>query len=1210
MTTGQKRSKAKVGHSGASKLPPANFRVAAQRNSSPELKQNPGLVVGIGASAGGLAAFQAFLTNMPSDSGVAFVLVQHLSPDHTSILADLLGKATAMPVAEAEDGMMVAANHVYVIPPDATLTIKDLRLGVMKPAPPRVNRRPIDTFFSSLAGDQGENAVCIVLSGTGSDGTLGLIAIKEHGGLTLAQAEFDHSAMSGMPRSAEATGLVDEVIPVESMPERLIRYLQHLSDVASHKGKDGTRGDMAAHLVTIGALLRARIGHDFSQYKEKTLVRRIQRRMQVLQIGTAHDYVARLKAEPGELDALFREFLIGVTQFFRDPSAFEALQTEIIPKLLEGKRADDTVRIWIPGCATGEEVYSIAILVKEAMDRRAPSLKVQIFGTDIDDRAVATARAGRYRKPLIGVSPERFERWFAMEGDRCCPIKAIRDMCVFSTHSLVKDPPFSKLDLISCRNLLIYLDTDLQDRVVRTFHYALRPGGTLFLGPSESLAHNAKFFTTLDKTHRIFRRHDGEIVPPEFPPAATAIRVEAHLAGPRAPSGGEDQIDRSARGALEKYSPVYVVIDKHHEILRFSGGESGHYLEPSPGAASLNLFSILRKPLRPIVRTALQTMSTSQEPVVHSDIALKIEGKNRLVKVVVAPLAGDGARTGLGVVAFLDTGAIAGRHNGKPLDKKGDANVRALEQELGSTKAQLQAAIGQFDIVNEEMKSSNEEYQSVNEELQSSNEELETAKEEMQSVNEELQTVNAELSRKNELLLHLNSDLKNLFDSTEIATIFLDNDLRVKSFTPGMTGIFHLRDSDRGRPITEIVTLLSYSELARDAQQVMRHLSIVEHEVQIAENGAVYIMRIRPYRTVENVVDGVVITFVDISDRKLAEAALRENRARLQFALDSAQVGDWDLDLTTNTSRRSLRHDNAFGYQEPVQDWGFDKFILHVHPEDRADIERQFHVAVTQQTEWHFDCRIVWPDGSLHWIAGHGSIYRATGGKATHMLGIVTDITERKLIERQAALLMGELDHRVKNILAIVASVISQTLKATPSPEAFAASMEGRIAAISRAHGLLTQRGGKDEASLRDLIATELIPFNRGGNVVVDGVDVALTPKSGLSLAMAIHELASNAAKYGALSAPAGRLRITCEIAGHGDARILNIARTETGGPAVRPPLRSGFGTAMIERTLSYEFGAAVKLDFDPSGLRCTIAIPLTDEVGHLRRAGTGTGDA
>lgn len=1285
--------------------------------TSAEAQRAAALVVGIGASAGGLEAFRTFFLNTPADTGMAFILVQHLATDHKSLLAELVGRVTAMPVVEAADGMAVAANRVYVIPPDATLTIKGRALRVETPAPVRENRRPIDTFFASLAEDQGENAVCIVLSGTGSDGARGLALVKEHGGMAMAQA-VDSSAMGGMPQSAAATGLVDHVLAIDELPARLIEYQRHLSQVAARKDGEGTRADAAPLLARINALLRARIGHDFSQYKEKTLLRRLQRRMQVLRIDTTSAYLAHLRDEPAELDLLFREFLIGVTQFFRDPDAFEALRTAVIPGLLEGKLAGDPLRIWVPACSTGEEVYSIAILVREELDRRALSLKVQIFGTDIDEGAVAAARAARYRAPMVGVSAQRAARWFAREGEDHCPVKLVREMCVFSTHSVIRDPPFSKLDLISCRNLMIYLDPDLQDRVLRTFHYALCPGGALFLGSSEGLSRGARLFGALDKKHRLFRRLDAETVFPALAPAAPATRS---LARPGPVATDADRIDSGVRQALEKYFPVYVVIDGGSDILRFSGGEIGAYLGPSPGAASLNLYDILKTPLRSAVRAAVQAASATKAPVVKSDVALVIDGQSRAVTVIAAPLKEGKANAGLCVVAFQDTGPLAARKEAG--DGVVDGDIKALEQELHTTRTQLQVAIDEFEIVSEEMKSANEEYQSVNEELQSSNEELETSKEEMQSINEELQTINVEMGRKNELLTRLNSDLKNLFDSTEIATIFLDNDLRVKSFTPGITDIFHLRETDRGRPITEIVTLLRYSDLQRDLRTVLRKLSIIEHEVRIGEHGASFIMRIRPYRTVDNVIDGAVITFVDISERKRAEddsrdtelkfkaladnipalcwmaeadgaiywynrrwyeytgaapetqrgwgwesvhdpkilptvmerwrasiasgqpfemvfplrganglfrpfltrivplrdaegrvvnwfganmditkereveAALSESQARLQFALESARMGEWDLNLANDTSRRSLQHDRTFGYDQPIENWGVKTFLEHVHPEDRPELERYLDDAVARRRDWHFECRVIWPDASVHWIAGHGSLYRNGVDEPTHMLGIVSNIDERKAAESQARLLMGELDHRVKNILATVSSVVAQTLNTADTPANFAASLEGRINALSRAHGALTQNGGGGGA-LDDIVRTELAAYQDDlGRVKIDGPEVILTPKASLAFSMAIHELSTNAAKYGALSTAKGRLSVTWERLRGSDPAILRVVWAETGGPAVEPPSRRGFGTTLIERALAYEFDATVDQGFPPTGVRCVIELPLTVEV-------------
>jgi two-component system, chemotaxis family, CheB/CheR fusion protein len=778
-----------------------------------------GLIVGIGASAGGLAAFSSFLTAMPADSGMAFVLVQHLSPQHKSILTDLLARATRMAVLEAEDGMPVAANHVYVIPPDSTLTIKERRIRISRPAPPRERRRPIDTFFFSLAEDQGENAICIVLSGTGTDGSLGLKTIKESGGLTIAQAEFDHSAMSGMPQSAAATGLVDHVLPVEEIPTRLLEYRSHLRQVATKKDGDGIRNDATQHLAAIAALLRIKTDHDFSKYKEATIVRRVQRRMQVLQIDAMSAYVTRLRDDQREAELLFRELLIGVTQFFRDPEAFAALEAKAIANIIEGKTPGETIRVWVPGCSTGEEAYSLAILLKEAMEQQGRHSKIQIFGTDLDDSAVAFARSGRYRK-TTGLSAERLKRWFSDQGDETCPIKSLREVCVFSVHSVIKDPPFSRLDLISCRNLLIYMDHELQDRVLRTFHYALNPGGILFLGPSEGVGQQHKHYVRLDKKHHIFRRTDAAGNLPRVMLKASAddrplpLRVFPY-------PGGDDTIERGTRRALAKYSPVYMVVDRQHNILRFSGGEAARYLEPSAGAASLSLFNNLRKALRPIVRAALQTALSSNEPVNH-DVEFKVDGQTHPVTVIVAPITERGVEETIFVVAFVERrNALTGEGKNDFIASQTDkTDVAAVNKELLTTKTQLQATNDDLERANEEKRSLAEEYQSVNEELQSINEELETSKEEMQSVNEELQTVNAEMFAKNEALTVLNSDFKNLLDSTQIATIFLDDDFCIKSFTPGMTEIFRFA---KGTAVGRSPTLLPWS-IIRNCPPTSRRL--------------------------------------------------------------------------------------------------------------------------------------------------------------------------------------------------------------------------------------------------------------------------------------------------------------------------------------------------------------------------------------------------
>jgi len=1156
----------------------------------------PHLVIGIGASAGGLEAFLSFFANLTPDSGMGFVIVQHLSPDHESILADILARSAPIPVVEAEHGMRVEPNRVHVIPPDATLTIENGQLQLAKPAPPRGTRRPIDSFFTSLAHDQGDNAVSIVLSGVGSDGAAGLAAVKESGGLTIAQAEYDHHAMSGMPQSAAATGQVDYVLKVEDIPAKLIEYRDHLALVADRKDDDGTRTDAAEHLAAVLSVLRAKTGHDFAKYKTKTVTRRIQRRMQVLQADSVPAYIKHLREDPAEPEMLFRDLLIGVTEFFRDTDAFLGL-TAMIDTILGGDGVQ-SLRVWVPACSTGEEVYSLAITIRELIDARGASLDVQIFGTDIDDRAIEFARTGRYHR-TTGISPVRLQRWFYEDNGEHCPNRQIRGMCVFSVHNVTKDPPFSKLDLISCRNLMIYMDRDLQDRVLRTFHYALKPEGLLFLGLSEGISGYDNLFKIQDKAAHIYQRQDADAAFPSLPMPAQLPAAAGRLGGEVGRTSG-DRVDRAVRTALANHSPVFLVVDQHSNIVRYSGGEAARFLEPAAGVASLSLLFNLRKSLRIVVRNALQSVIKTGEGVTVDDVAILIDGQQRLLSVIVEPVSPTGGEV-LYVVAFRDM-RITPPEAPPPVGSIRSDDAVAADRELQTTRAQLQSTIGDLETANEEMKSAAEEYQSVNEELQSTNEELQTAKEEMQSINEELQTVNSELLAKNDILSNLNSDLQNLLDSTQIATIFLGEDLRIRNFTPGMADIFSLRDSDRGRPLTDIVSLIAYDTLRRDVAKVLRELTVLEHELDLHDRGASFVMRIRPYLSIERVIDGVVITFVDVTARRKAERAQVVSERRFSAIVEHAAVGVTE----TNLSGQFLLSNAAFETiaRRSSKDLANLRRQELVNPEDAPTVNALFDQAAVDGKPFEVEYRLLRADGSSVWV--HDSISVLSDGEAPNsFISVTLEIEERKRAEEQAGLLLGELDHRVKNILAIVSSIVAQTLRTSPSPHDFATTIEGRIKAITRAHSLLTNRGASGPGTLRDLIGTELEPY-RDRNLRIDGPDLVLTPKAGLALAMAIHELASNAAKYGSLSAPTGALTVTWAVSNVPDPG-LRLVWSESGGPSVPgTPTKSGFGTTMIERALSYELGADVSRDFAEDGVVCIIDLPFTSEVGEVRPTARG----
>ncbi|WP_158544959.1 chemotaxis protein CheB [Dyella monticola] len=1146
----------------------------------------PCLVVGIGASVGGLEAFQTFFTHMPVDSGMAFVLIQHLAPEHTSILSDILGKSTGMTVAQAHDGDDVIPNRVFVIPPNAVLTIVGGRLHVATPAPTRPNRHPIDTFMFSLAEDRGEHAVCVILSGSGSDGVQGLVAVKEHGGITLAQAEFDETAMLGMPRNAADTGLVDHVLPVEAMPEKLIEYQRYLREVRDQQQSEGARQATRNHLDEVCALLNESVGHDFSQYKESGLIRRLQRRMQIRSFEGIPEYIAYLRKDPRELGLLFRDLLIGVTRFFRDPDDFAALETKVMPELMKSTGTEAQIRVWVPGCATGEEAYSIAILLREATTKAAVHPKIVIFATDINDTAIAIARTGRYHKSLLeGVSSERTQRWFIEDGDYFSAIPEIREMCVFSLHSVIKDPPFSRLHLISCRNLLIYLDASAQDRLIPLFHYALQPGAYLFLGPSESVTRQGDFFAVLDKKHRLFKRNDNVASSlPRF--ALSDTPVAKHGVETPAPSmtRSDSTFDRGARRVMEKYSPAYMVVDQRHQILRFSG-QMGKYLEPSEGSASFHLFKLVQSALRPTLRTALREAEGSQRRVIKRNVPIEVDSKSQVVNVIVEPILQASGVANHFIIAFQDRASISDTDD----LETNTLSAGELDSELRATRARLQAAIDEAEQAKEELRSAEEQYRSAHEEIQSSNEELEASKEELQSLNEELQTLNSEVSRKNEVLLDVHSDLKNFIDSSQIPMLFLNAELQIRNFTPAATEIFHLRDMDRGRPITDIANRIGYHALKEDVNECLHTFAVIEREVNLPQNGASFLMRIRPYRSIKGSVDGVVIVFIDISERKRHEEA----KARLAAIVDSSRdaIISQTLDGVIVSWNEGATH--MFGYtEEEVIGQPNSSVAPCLQPDEIPGLLQKIGKG---QSISHYETVRTTKEGKAIEISLTISPIRNDNGQIIGVSEVARDITERQVAERHRDLLMGELDHRVKNTLATVQVIAMQTAQRALSIEDFRDSFEKRLMSLAQTHTLLTE-GQWRGASLRKIVTTELLPYGiEGQRFTVSGHEVSLTPKQALALGLSFHELTTNAAKYGALSRPSrGCVDISWEVLGSNEGSVLQIKWMESGGPAVTKPRSHGFGSRLIERGLQYELNAEVHLDFRDEGVFCLMRIPFS----------------
>lgn len=852
-------------------------------------------VVGIGASAGGLAAFEAFFSGMPvdRDPGMAFIVVQHLAPDHKSILSELIQRYTRMAVHEVTDGMAVQPNCTYIIPPGHDMALLNGSLQLLKITTARGPRLPIDYFFRSLAQDQRERAIGIILSGTGSDGTLGVRAIKEENGMIIVQtpesAEFD-----GMPRSAIATGLVDYELPPAEMPPKLVAYAEHL--IGRRPIDVIPRTEAETSLKKIFLLLRTQTGHDFSLYKPSTINRRIERRMALHQIDRLESYVGYLLKQPKEVEALFHDLLINVTRFFRDPDAFAALENEVIARIFEDRPEGVPVRVWVPGCSTGEEAYSIAMLLAEQMESLHRSYPVQIFATDIDSRAIAVARAGIYPSTIAAdVSPQRLARFFSAERDTGVfrVNKNLRDMLVFSEQDAIKDPPFSKLDLLSCRNLLIYLAPELQRKLILLFRYALNPGGTLFLGNSESAGEAGSLFATLDAKAKLYRRKDeapnARGHPPMPPAMEGAVPIPRDASLRMKPTVKTPLRELTERELLAHAALVGALVDTKGDVL-YLHGRSGLYLEPPSGEPGVsNILSMAREGLRVPLAAALRKAASSSEIVRAPLVRVKTNGNSVAIDLSVRPLqGGKGSDAPLFLVIFGEPREAPDvKTSGRRVGTKGqDARLIAeLQNELRGKDEYLRNANEQLQSATEELQSSNEEMQSINEELQSTNEELETSKEELQSVNEELSTVNTELQSKVLGLSQANNDMNNLLAGTGIATVFVDHQLRIMRFTPAAGAILNVIPSDLGRPVAHIVTnLVGYDRMVADIHEVLDSLVPKEVEVRIAE-GRFFTMRIQPYRTLENVIEGAVISFIDITAMVNAREDLRKANELLRLAV-------------------------------------------------------------------------------------------------------------------------------------------------------------------------------------------------------------------------------------------------------------------------------------------------------------------------------------
>ncbi|HKP13666.1 MAG TPA: CheR family methyltransferase, partial [Blastocatellia bacterium] len=819
-----------------------------------------------------------------------------LSPTHKSSLAEILQSDAAIPVTQVQDPVKVEPNHAYVIPPNKNLMLEDGTIQLAEAEPGYGQRVPIDLFFRSLAEVYRSSSIAVLMSGAGADGTLGMRRIKEHGGLTIVQDPRE-AEQQDMPRSAINAAVVDFVLPVAEIPDKLMSLRENaeriiLPPVDAPPPPD-TDTDALGQVL---AMVRSRSGHDFSNYKRSTVLRRIERRLQVNEIKDVPTYLGFLRGHRDEAPALLRDLLISVTNFFRDREAFASLERDVIPRLFDGKGGLDQVRVWVTGCATGEEAYSMVMLLNEHAARLNDPPKVQVFATDIDEDAIAQARGGVYPATITNaVSPERLKRFFVKEGDHYRIKKDVREMVLFGPHNILRDPPFSKLDLITCRNLLIYLTREIQERVLEIFHFALRAEGFIFLGSSESAEGRPSLFVPFDKKSRIYRRRSAEAGPLPFPTLPQPGRWE--IKPPRLPlaqsAKSVSYAELHQQRLLERHAPASVLINEDYDIVHLTS-RAGRFLHFAEGEPTRNLLKAIYPSLRHEMRATLFAARQQGGHTESRHIHTQISGEPVTLGFVVEPVSQPESAQGFLMVTFVEVKETPALTEDPLLRERGgdgmEMVVRQLDEELQKTRDQLRATIEQYETSVEELKASNEELQAINEELRSASEELETSKEELQSVNEELTTVNNEMKEKVDELCRANSDLQNLMASTEIGTIFLDRVLMIKRYTPRVNELFNIIPTDLNRPLEHLTHKLDYRELAEDAERVLRTLRTIEREV-LSADGRWFIVRLLPYLTVEDRIDGVVVTFIDITERRRAEEALRKSEEQLRAAMEIDTVG-------------------------------------------------------------------------------------------------------------------------------------------------------------------------------------------------------------------------------------------------------------------------------------------------------------------------------
>lgn len=1128
-------------------------------------EDRPQTIVAVGASAGGLEALRDMLAVAKPPTHLAFVVVQHLDPTHESMLAQLLNRTTVLDVLQCEGGEDIHADRVYIIPPGRGLAIHNGRLQLTDFTQPRGLRRPIDDFFASLARDRKANAACVILSGTGADGSMGLRVIKENGGICIAQ-EPSTARYDGMPSAAIGSGLVDFIKP----PGEIIDCLKSFFERQNLDSPARTISLTSDYIDNICTILKKTVGHDFSQYKRSTFIRRVERRMHVLGLDTVAVYLDQIRNDQNECQALFRDLLINVTRFFRNSDMFDLLREKVIEPLLKEKPTDSEIRVWVAGCSSGEEAYTLAMIFASSAKKLGIDNNIQIFATDIDEQMLQIAREGLYpASALIDIPEEMVESWVVRHGQYFSISNTIRDTIRFSNHSIIRDPPFSRIDLVSCRNLLIYFDDSLQQQVMPLIHYALSPGGYLFLGPSETIGRFENLFSSIDHHARIFQ-HSGLTTRYPLNLPSTPQSFQRTIMDERKDSARNHihKDDAAIQKLAERYAPPSMVVGDDGTVIAAYGKLSRYFDFPVTRQGGTSAFTLARPGLREIIGPLLRQARHKRRIVIARQIHIEGDYGVQPVDVTCDPLSGNSF-----LFVFKDAGPfeILADLDSDDFEPVTD-HVDILEEELRVTRHKLRATIEELETANEELKSSNEEMMSMNEELQ--------------STNEELSTVNDELKHKVDQLTVANTDVRNFFDSTELAVMVVDSDLRIRSFTDATKSIFPLQNSDRGRLLSDVACKLDDLQYLDDSLTVSKTGQTLQRRVHTKDGKKTFSMRVLPYKTSSGDISGATIVMTDITDALTLERALIVEQERLRVAVNAGHIGIWEYCPRTCSFRFDKTHQEMLGLSN-ISQINFEVWRNIIDADDRDIFSNAINDALAGKGKLEVGYKVLLSNGDIKKLKSYAHMSIREDERL--LVGATIDITPEHTLAETRSILLQEMNHRVKNLFAIIASMVTLSARSHTDINIYAQDFRDRIIALGRAHSLSVPSGDKDVISLEKIVKTMTISHEGTKNkITIQGPEVFL-PSNALSpLAMILHEFTTNASKYGVLGPKGGELEISWDLG----PENLSLVWHEKNHTPVEETNDVGFGTTLI-RSSAKQLGADLFKEIDDKNFTIFIEIPL-----------------